>query len=93
MPISVLPDTLELVKAPPVLTTTPRPAHDLDRFDVESSLESDPEDVPEPDELCVDAELADPLLAAPLPAEAELDDELQPDELDPPDAGSAHATP
>jgi hypothetical protein len=47
----------------------------------------------EPTEGCVDSELADPLLVAPLPVDAELDDESGPDDEDSPDAVSAHATP
>ena len=47
----------------------------------------------EPAEVCGDGELADSWLADPLPVEAELDDEFDPDDEDPPDTGSAHATP
>jgi hypothetical protein len=60
-------------------------------------LDADTEEVPAPDgeldEGCVDSELDDPLLVAPLPADAALDDESDPEDEDSPDAVSADATP
>jgi hypothetical protein len=73
------------------------PASGFGSFDVEVVLVADTEEVPAPDgeleEGCVDSELDDPLLVAPLPADAELDDESDPEDEDSPDAVSAHATP
>jgi hypothetical protein len=60
-------------------------------------LDVDPEEISTPDdvalEVCVGSEVADPLLAVLLPAEAEVDDDSGPDDADPSDAGSAHAAP
>jgi hypothetical protein len=84
-------DAPELVCAPPVLAVTPAP------FLGELLSDADPDEVAplddDPARACGDLEVVDPLLAAPLPADVEPDDESDPDDEDPSDVGSADAIP
>jgi hypothetical protein len=91
--VPALPDVLELVCAPPVLTTTPGGADLVDCGDVEAAFDADPGDVlvlvDESAEVCVDPgaidepgafEAADaPPFGDPLAVESGVDDEFEVD--------------